>query len=562
MSSSLTRRNFVKAGGAGLSLAAIVGLVGCGDDKSAASDSDESESKGSIVRGMTTAPSGVFQPLLADTMYDEAVNALIFSSLLTVDDNGSLVPYLATESKISDDQMTVEYTLSGDAMWSDGEKLTAEDVAFTFTSMCSPDFTGGNSGDALYIKGAKAYNAGEADSVEGIQVTDDTHITIVFEEPRAAAYTVLSTSGILPKHIWEGIEVGDWDAQTDLMNAPVGCGPYKLTDYKSGSYVKFEACDDFFGGEVKTAQIVFQVVNADTLQADLKSGSVDIANVSDMTSDVVDQIKADGADIAAYPNFMFQYCGMNMRKEVFQDEKLRQAFMYATNRAGMVEQLLEGRGEILNAPILPNSWAYPDPSTLESYDYDVDKAKQILDEAGYKDTDGDGILESPSGVKLSFQLDCPTGSTKREQTAQIIQENLKAIGVEIAIASMDFSALMEKVVSNHDFDMYMMGNTLNLDPDPSPYWHSDAISNEEGVQGYNIVGYDNAEVDDLIEQANATLDQDERAEIYAKFAKILNEAVPMLYLYVQDIENAYNAKLTGYKPSTFNEFYEVYNWSL
>ena len=175
---------------------------------------------------------------------------------------------------------------------------------------------------------------------------------------------------------------------------------------------------------------------------------------------------------------------------------------------------------------------------------------------------GDGIVENKDGKKLELTLVCQTNHPIREKTAVVIQENLKEIGVKIDIDSMEYSSVMDQVVANHEFDLYMMGNTLSLDPDPRPMWHSDAISNEKGVVGYNIVAYYNEETDKLIEKGNSTLDQSERKEIYTEFGKILNKDVPEAYLFCQDIERVYNSNLEGYKPSTFNEFYNVHNWEV
>lgn len=548
---------------------AVTMLSGCGTKKqetvnseaeTTKQESENSDSKGNdtIVYSMDTAPSGVFNPLISDTAYDDAVNSAVYASLMTVNENSELEEYLADSYEVSDDQKVITYHLK-DATWHDGETVMAEDVAFAFTSLADANYTGGNYGDVESIKGAKAYHDGEADSIEGIKVIDEKTIEITFEKIYAPAITNLGTKAIIPKHIWEGKDIATWDTQTELLNAPIGCGPYKLTEYKSGQYVKFAAAKDFFLGEPKTANLIYQVVNADTLQAEFENGSINIATVNDLTTADIDALKAEGLEVASYSNYMYQYMGINLRLEIFRDVNVRQAMMYALDRQAMVDKLLEGRGQVVNAPMLPMLWSYPAESDLNSYDYNVEKAKELLKTAGWEDTDGDGVLDK-NGEKFSLTLDCPTGSSKRETTAVLIQEALKQVGIEVEIVSMDFPALMEKVVSNHDFDLYMMGNTLSLDPDPKPYWHSDAVSNEPGVQGYNIVGYVNPSVDELIQEGNATLNQEERTKIYNEFGKTLNEDVAQVYLYNQDIEHAYNSNLEGYKPSTFNEFYNMHNW--
>ena len=543
-----------------VALAAVLSaslLVGCGNK---GGGSSSGEAKDTIVYSMNTAPEGIFNPLISNVNIDKYVTSVVYASLMTVNDKGEQEPYLATESKVSDDMKKITYTLSDKAVWHDGEKVTANDVAYTFKAMADPNYTGGYYGDVQAVKGAEAYHNGEAEDIEGIKVIDDKTIEIEFEKVYAPGVTNLGNVEIIPEHIWSKVDPGEWTKQTELLNNPVGCGPYKLTEYKTGSHVKFEAATDFFGGEVKTPNLVFKAINADTTQAEFKGGNIDIANVEPLRQADIDALTSEGLKTVSYDNYMFTYMGFNLRKESLKDAKVRQAIMYAIDRQSILDNIVEGRGSIVNAPLLPSSWAYPEESELEQYKYDVEKAKSLLKEAGWEDKDGDGIVENANGEKLELTIDCQNDHEVRQKTATAIQESLKAAGIAVEIDTMEYSALMDKAVANHDFDLYMMGNTLSLDPDPKPMWASTAISNEPGVIGYNIVAYNNPETDKLIEEGNATLDQNERKSIYGEFAKILNRDVPEAYLFCQNVERVYNPGLEGYKPSTFNEFYNVHNW--
>ena len=543
-----------------VALAAVLSaslLVGCGNK---GGGSSSGEAKDTIVYSMNTAPEGIFNPLISNVNIDKYVTSVVYASLMTVNDKGEQEPYLATESKVSDDMKKITYTLSDKAVWHDGEKVTANDVAYTFKAMADPNYTGGYYGDVQAVKGAEAYHNGEAEDIEGIKVIDDKTIEIEFEKVYAPGVTNLGNVEIIPEHIWSKVDPGEWTKQTELLNNPVGCGPYKLTEYKTGSHVKFEAATDFFGGEVKTPNLVFKAINADTTQAEFKGGNIDIANVESLRKADIDALTSEGLKTVSYDNYMFTYMGFNLRKESLKDVKVRQAIMYAIDRQSILDNIVEGRGTIVNAPLLPSSWAYPEESELEQYKYDVEKAKALLKEAGWEDKDGDGIVENANGEKLELTIDCQNDHEVRQKTATAIQESLKAAGIAVEIDTMEYSALMDKAVANHDFDLYMMGNTLSLDPDPKPMWASTAISNEPGVIGYNIVAYNNPETDKLIEEGNATLDQNERKSIYGEFAKILNRDVPEAYLFCQNVERVYNSGLEGYKPSTFNEFYNVHNW--
>lgn len=543
-----------------VALAAVLSaslLVGCGNK---GGGSSSGEAKDTIVYSMNTAPEGIFNPLISNVNIDKYVTSVVYASLMTVNDKGEQEPYLATESKVSDDMKKITYTLNDKAVWHDGEKVTANDVAYTFKCMADPNYTGGYYGDIQAVKGAEAYHNGEAEDIEGIKVIDDKTIEIEFEKVYAPGVTNLGNVEIIPEHIWSKVDPGEWTKQTELLNNPVGCGPYKLTEYKTGSHVKFEAATDFFGGEVKTPNLVFKAINADTTQAEFKGGNVDIANVESLRQADIDALTSEGLKTVSYDNYMFTYMGFNLRKDSLKDVKVRQAIMYAIDRQSILDNIVEGRGTVVNAPLLPSSWAYPEESELEQYKYNAEKAKSLLKEAGWEDKDGDGVVENANGEKLELTIDCQNDHEVRQKTATAIQESLKAIGISVEIDTMEYSALMDKAVANHDFDLYMMGNTLSLDPDPKPMWDSSAISNEPGVIGYNIVAYNNPETDKLIEEGNATLDQNERKSIYGEFAKILNRDVPEAYLFCQNVERVYNPNLEGYKPSTFNEFYNVHNW--
>lgn len=532
-------------------------LVGCGNKESGSSSG---KAKDTIVYSMNTAPDGIFNPLISNISIDNYVNAVVYASLMDVNDKGEQIPYLAKEQKVSDDMKTITYVLNENAKWHDGEKVTANDVAYTFKSMADPNYTGGYYGDVQFIKGAEAYHAGESDNIEGLKVIDDNTIEIEFEKVYAPAVTNLGNIKIIPEHIWSKINPGEWTKQNDLLNKPIGCGPYKLAEYKNGSHVKFEAAEDFFAGKAKTPNLIFKVINADTTQAEFKNGNIDIANVEPLRKADIEALTSEGLKTVSYDNYMFTYMGFNLRKESLADVKVRQAIMYAIDRQGILDSIVEGRGKIVNTPLLPSSWAYPDEKDLEQYKQDVEKSKSLLKEAGWEDKDGDGIVENANGEKLELTIDCQNDHEVRQKTATAIQEALKSVGISVEINTMEYSALMDKAVANHDFDLYMMGNTLSLDPDPKPMWDSKAISNEKGVVGYNIVAYNNPETDKLIEEGNATLNQDERKKIYSEFGKIMNRDVPEAYLFCQDIERVYNPNLEGYQPSTFNEFYNVHNW--
>ena len=468
-----------------LSLAA-----GCtsGDVTESSSESQNEQSPvgqaETIVYAMWNSPSGVLNPLLVDDEYDGAILKFTFDTLLRYDKELNLVPNMAESYEMSDDQLTLIFNLRKNIKWHDGQPVTAEDVAFTFNAMADPDYTGPRYGDVEGLKGAAAYHNGEADHIEGITVIDDYTIKFEFERPYAPGLSKIGADrAIIPKHIWGEVSIGDWAEQTELMNKPIGCGPYVLDAFVPGQYVELHAFEDYYAGPAKTPKFIFKVSNQDTVIAELINGEINIADISSLKSQDIQTLEDNGINIVSYTGITSQYMGFNLREEIFQDKRVRQAITYAIDRKLMVEKLLEGRATIIDAPLLPNSWAYPDAGVLNDYSYDIEKAKALLADAGWEDRNNDGILENEAGEPFKVTLKYPIGNKIREQSAPIIQDNLKQVGIDVELEIMEFAALLDQVMANHEFDMYLMGSSLDTDPDPKPIWHSDAASDEKGKIG-------------------------------------------------------------------------------
>ena len=539
--------------------ALTIGTVGCANNSNNGVTSGKH--KDTIVYGISTSPSGVFNPLLADSKYDDAVDSVVYSSLLKLDKNQNVEPDLAESYKVSDDNLKITFKLKKDLKWSDGQKLTAKDVEFTLKSLAHKDYQGANYNFVKSIVGAEDYNAGKSKEIQGIKVVDESTIELTFVKAYSPALINIGTTGIIPEHIWKDVELAKWKTATDKLKKPVGSGPFKLESFTEGSEVKFVKNDNYYAGKPKTEKLVYKVVNDDTVGAELKNGGVDIADVSNLKDADRKELEKNKFVMKKYANNLFQYMGTNLRNKTLQDKNIREAFIYALDRKSMVDKLLEGNGTVVNTPMLSSSWAYPKAEKLEKYDFNVQKAKELLEKSGYKDTNNDGYVDK-DGKNLEFTLDVPTGNKLREQTAQIIQENLKQAGVKINLNTMEFKALMQKVVTNHDFELYMMGNNLPADPDLTSYWSSQAVSDVKGKEGWNISGLKSAEVDKFLEEGISTFDIEKRKAAYEKFGVYMNKELPWIYLYEQNIVKAFNPKLKGFEPSTLRDFSDAANWEI
>ncbi|WP_237037447.1 peptide-binding protein [Mediannikoviicoccus vaginalis] len=530
------------------------------DSTEAVAGKTEEKNMDELVYGITSSPEGNFNPLFSNTQYDGNVNGLIYDSLLQLNSKIEIEPAMAEKYEMTEDGKKITFTLRDGLKFHDGEPVTSADVKFTLEALANKDYEGDLASYVGSISGFEAFNKGEAEELSGVKTPDEKTVEITFDVPYSPVLINIGTLGIIPKHIWEKIDFADWSKSEKELTNPIGSGPYKMEEFKQGEFVKLTANEDYYGGAPKLNKFTFKVVNEDTVTAELINGTVDLADVSGIKTDDEEKLKGENVTVNRYPNSKIQYMGFNLRKDELQDVKLRQAFAYAIDRASIVEGLLEGNGEVINTPMVPTLWSYPKEG-LEEYKYDVEKAKTLLKEAGYEDTDNSGFVDK-DGKDLELTLTVPTGDQIREQTGTILQNFLKEAGVKINLEPMEFKAVMDKVVGNHDFDLYLMGNTLDADPDPTPNWRSTQASDEPGVYGWNIAAFRNEEADKLMDLNRQQTNLDERAATLKEFGKLLNKELPWIPLYASDIVKAYNHGLKNYEPNTFVDFYNVQNWEL
>lgn len=511
------------------------------------------EKKDTIVFAIFQSPNGLFNPLISELKEDDNVNSLIYNSLLELKSDHTFENALATGYKFSDDGKTLEFTLRTGVTWHDGTPFTAEDVIFTYEALADKDYTGAHFSTVKWIKGAKEFQAGKATKVEGIKASGNT-VIIEFEEPQATALTGLARMAIIPKHIWSKVKISEWKNSFSLLHKPIGTGAYKLDKFESGSGAFFSANEKYFRGKPAMPYFYMKVFNQSTVVAEVMRGNVDIAELNAPSKEDIATLRSGGFKIIAHPNKLVQYMGFNCTHPVLKDLKMREIFAYAVDRQGLVNSLIAGHGVVINTVLHPTSWAYPKEGVIE-YKRDIAKAKALLKEIGYIDTNGDGYVDK-NGKNLSFTLIVPTGNPVREKTGVIIQSNLKEVGIEIKLAPKPMSAVMSEVVHPKEkkYDLFLMGNQCELEPDPGPNWYSDA--------SWNFVRYINPKTDELINKGLVETDPKKRASIYNEFGRIINRDIPWLPLYVQDATMVCNPNLKNYEPNTFVGFHNVHKWQV
>lgn len=533
---------------------------------------------GKLNLSMFSAPKGVFNPILYEDQYDSNIITRVFDGLLQFNEKLELICNLCASYEISSDNKTVTFNLRKDVKWHDGTPFTTKDVAFTFRAMLHPDYAGVRTGDYAALVGVAAMldardqltkqveenkiskeqaaqqrMAGweawlNGDGKKAIQVIDDHTIAFTTDEPYAPFLQNLAFD-IIPAHLFEGRPIGEM-ADHPATKKPIGTGPYKFVQYVTDQYVELARYEGYHQGKPYIPTIIYKIANQDVAIGQLKSGELDYIEIN--PSDV-ELVKGD-PNITVYtrPDFGYQYMGLNHDNPLFQDEAVRQAMMYAINRPAIVDQILKGYGTVMNSHMPPALWAY-DESSLNLYPYDPEKANQLLAEAGWTQKNADGYLVK-DGKEFAFTLKYPSGNKVREASAPLIQADLKAIGIKVDVQMMEFATLVTTVFDERDMDAWLMGWSLSVDPDPGAIF----LPNNKWGQ---VTGWTNARNEELIQQGTRVLKVAERKPIYVEWAQILNEELPYVFLYSQNVVDAVRTdKIQGLKPDDRGTLWNI--WEL
>ena len=335
---------------------------------------EEGGYKDTIVYSLDASPTGDFLSVQSGSDYNTSVMCAIHSALLVADPEGNLEDYLAESHEISEDGTVITFHLHDNAYFSDGEKVTADDVAFTLTYMCCPEAENWADSSTM-IKGAAAYHAGETDSVEGIKVIDENTVEFTLEQYYPNALPFIGMMGIIPEHIWKDIPYSEIENHRELLGEnTVGCGPYHVIENVDGEYVKLEASDNFFLGDVATKYFIFKVTNADSVTTELKTGTIDVAAVTNLLKAEIDQVDNEGFDIKYFPYDLVQSMKFNSSDTNATPAPVRLAFRYGIDimkNLGLEPNVIRaGKANLFLSPLFRSTLATLCGSKIELYNTD------------------------------------------------------------------------------------------------------------------------------------------------------------------------------------------------
>lgn len=510
-------------------------------DPTGENNNSEPVEGGDLILAGTAGPN-TFNSYYTTQGSDSAMAGLMFDSLNDIDEEGQPVPQLAEDWDISEDGLEITFHLREDVEWHDGKPFTADDVVFTYNIPLSDEYTGPR---GSYFS-----------SIDKVEALDEYTVKLTMNEANAQLFVRTTVYPILPKHLLEEVPISELDRHEFNTKNPIGTGPFKFEEWKQGQYVKFVANENYYKGRPYLDSITRkEVPDSNAMLAQFKAGEIDMLGVSSEDIPEARAMEEEGtATLLSSPSASYNMIQYNLKNPLFEDKKVRQALTHALNREEMVEVVLNGNGEVAHSPGIPFLWAFNED--VPKFEYDPEKAKQLLAEAGWSETNDEGILIDDEGNAFSFTLLATPSNETRKQMAEISQQQWKEIGVDMKIQLVEANALLEEIgPPDRDFDATLLGWSVALDPSVTLFFHSD-----EAELGNNRGSYSNPELDKLMEESDQTLDQEKRKELIDEILEIIAEDQPYTFLNYSETYQIYSPKLRDVKLHPSSSYYEIEEW--
>jgi peptide/nickel transport system substrate-binding protein len=469
---------------------------------------------GGFVEGVVGAASAI-NPLLAPRLaqanpVDQDLSALVFEGLTTLDETGQVTPTLATGWDVSEDGTTYEFRLRKGVAWQDGAPFTAADVVFTVQAIQDPDFQGDPALSELW----------RAVTVEQV---DDLTVRFHLAEP-FQSFLYYTTIGLLPAHLLSTVPAADLPSHEFTRRRPVGTGPF-MVESVSPDKVVLASNPSYWGRRPFLDRLEFWFYgDEDGVLAAYERGEVNGFHPS-RSRTLSDLARLPDLQLYSAEDAGYGAVFLNLRRETLpflQVKEVRQALSYGLDRQALINGALEGQGLVADSPILPMLWAY-DPG-VKRYPFDPERARGLLDAAGWQDTDADRIRDK-DGVPLAFELLSGDDLTM-VRIAEQIARDWRGIGADVTVRQVA-ADLLPAYIRSREFDAALTDVALAADPDPYPLWHS----TQAGDGGQNFTGFADEQADLAMEEARSTTDPERRGALYRTFQQIFAEQVPALLLY-------------------------------
>ncbi|WP_077301804.1 oligopeptide ABC transporter substrate-binding protein [Virgibacillus pantothenticus] len=487
-------------------------------------------------------------------------------SLLDADETHNFNQDGAATFEVDDSGKVYTFKIRDNVNWHDGKPVTAEDWAFAYEVIGHPDYPGVRYGDDFtIIEGMEEYHNGKADSISGIEVVDEKTLKITYKEASPSLLSGGIWSYALPKHIFKDIPVAKMAESDAVRKNPIGMGPYKVDSITPGEAVVLTKNEDYWQGEPKLDKVTVKVVNPKTVVQALKTGEVDTVHEfpADQYPDNADMSNVEflGNIDMAYSYIGFKLGTWDKEKKVVKpdpnkkmaDVNLRKAMWHAIDNDTVGKQFYNGlrwNATTLIPPSHPNFHDKDNPGIT----YDPEKAKKILDEAGYKDTNGDGMRENPDGKELVINFASMSGGETAEPIANYYIQAWKNVGLNVQLLDgrlQEFNSFYDRIGQSGDddpkIDVYLAGWGVATDVNPAGLYGRDAL--------FNFTRYASEENDKLLKQgvSKDAMDLEYRQKVYKDWQQLMVEEVPV-------IPTNYRAKIVPVNKRVLN-YTIAHNWA-
>jgi peptide/nickel transport system substrate-binding protein len=488
-----------------------------------------------IVEGSIGDVSGFLTAVTTDASSHEAAG-YVFNGLVRYDKDLKLEGELAESWEVSPDGKRITFRLRKGVKWHDGAPFTSDDVMFTYRRMIDPRTPTAYGEDFKQVKRASAPDPQ----------------TFVVEYPRPFAPALASWGmHVLPKHLLESYPD---ISKSPLNKRPVGTGPYRFVEWKTGEKVVFDASPDYFEGKPYIARVITRVIpDQATMFLELKSGGVDTMALTPpqyvRQTDTAEFKKSFNR--YKYTASGYTYLGFRLSHPYFKDKRVRQAIAHAADKKALIDGVLLGLGQEATGPYKPGTWAY-NPN-VRKYPHDPLLSKALLAEAGWKEKDGVLVKD---GQPFEFTVLTNAGNEARAKTAAILQQNLAEVGIRMKIRTVEWAAFINEFIDKRKFDAVILGWNITPDPDQFDIWHS----SKTGPKELNHIGFSNPEVDRLLDEGRGTFDLEKRKKAYFRIQEVLAEEQPYVFLFVPEALPVVHNRIRGIVPAPAGITYNFIKW--
>ena len=499
----------------------------------------DTPSLGGTIR-MAYNPPATLNPLFSTAGVDQGVERQIYGALVMMTHAAEPQMDLAETVEISEDATEYTFTLKEGLVFSDGVALTSEDVLFTYHSAIDPRTGSVWRGRLLALAGAETYDGVDVTEFEGLQAQDERTIKMTLSEPDATWLVTLGDFAgfcILPKHAFGDIAPEELQEAPFTFNPTPSAGAFLFDEYLPDQYLSLTRNDNYDPPKAYVDNFYLTILpQTVTALAALQNGEIDIMQLSVPDIDIVEQ--DPNLMVVSGPSLMLQWIIPNIQRPAFADKRVRQAMLYALDRETMVREIMKGQAQVINSPFFGWEWEEGEPEGLNPYEYNPDKARELLAEAGWNAGDHQITVHFIPGNPLNDTLH------------NIIQQQFKDVGIEFELMSVDVPDFTNRLISGAkdgnpgDFDLIIgSGGVMGQDPNVLTRYFGTSSATPNG---FNYGHYSNPVVDDLLVQGRGTTDVADRKRIYTEIAKIVNEEALWVYLWRLNSIYGVNQRIQGF----------------